>query len=150
MRLAFPWQGPGFRNSGVSIRLAGHECPPAGADPLETVRPSSNTHGVHGATVSSNPSEIGGRRPAQRSATLKPSELRAVDPIRRTRNHKGPGLVNIAHRRGSWGMRNGQVSRIPQDGRTLTLTPGDPYLRHLDHAWAPDRTCRPGATLSTT
>ena len=34
------------------------------------------------------------------------------------------------------GVRNGRVTFTREDGGKLTLTPGDPQLRHLDHAWA--------------
>jgi len=33
-------------------------------------------------------------------------------------------------------VRNGRVTFLLEEGRKLTLTPGDPQLRHLDHAWA--------------
>ena len=33
------------------------------------------------------------------------------------------------------GIRNGRVTFRLEDGRKLTLTPGDPQLRHLDRAW---------------
>ena len=33
------------------------------------------------------------------------------------------------------GVRNGRVTFRLEDGRRLTLTPGDPQLRHLDRAW---------------
>ena len=34
------------------------------------------------------------------------------------------------------GIRNGRVTFLLEEGRRLTLTSGDPQLRHLDHAWA--------------
>ena len=33
------------------------------------------------------------------------------------------------------GIRNGRVTFRLEDGRGLTLTPGNPQLRHLDRAW---------------
>ena len=33
-------------------------------------------------------------------------------------------------------MRNGRVTFMLEEGRKLTLAPGDPELRHLDYAWA--------------
>ena len=33
------------------------------------------------------------------------------------------------------GVRNGRVTFRLEDGRMLTLTPGDPQLRHIDRAW---------------
>ena len=34
------------------------------------------------------------------------------------------------------GVRNGRVTFLLEEGCKLTLTPGNPQLRHLDHAWA--------------
>ena len=55
--------------------------------------------------------------------------------MRWTRNDKGLGLVNSAIAEVS-GVRNGRVTFILEEGRRLTLTPGEPQLRHLDRAWA--------------
>ena len=87
-----------------------------------------------GGTVAWKPSEIGGRRGGTEVFYRESIELRSGDRIRWTRNDKGLGLVNsgIAE---VLGIRNGRVAFRLEDGRRLTLTPGDPQLRHLDHAW---------------
>ncbi len=91
--------------------------------------------GPDGATVAWKPSEIGGRRGGTEVYRTETVELRAGDRIRWTRNDKGLGLVNSGTAE-VLGVRNGRVTFLLEEGRKLTLTPGDPQLRHLDHAWA--------------
>ena len=62
-------------------------------------------------------------------------ELRAGDRIRWTRNDAGLGVVN-SRTAEVMGVANGRVAFRLEDGRRLDLRPGDPQLRHLDHAWA--------------
>ena len=87
-----------------------------------------------GGTVAWKPSEIGGRRGGTEVYRREGIELRAGDRIRWTRNDKGLGLVNSGNAE-VLGIRNGRVTFRLEDGRRLTLTPGEPQLRHLDHAW---------------
>ncbi len=91
--------------------------------------------GPNGSTVAWKPSEIGGRRGGAEVYTAETIELRAGDRIRWTRNDKGLGLVNSGTAE-VLGVGNGRVTFMPEEGRKFTLTPGDPQLRHLDHAWA--------------
>ena len=91
--------------------------------------------GRNGDTVAWKPSEIGGRRGGTEVYRAETVELRAGDRIRWTRNDRGLGLVNSGTAE-VLGVRNGRVRFVLEDGRRLTLTPGDPQLRHLDHAWA--------------
>ena len=87
-----------------------------------------------GGTVAWKPSEIGGRQGGTEVYRRESIELRSGDRIRWTRNDKGLGLVNSGNAE-VLGIRNGRVTFRLEDGRGLTLTPGDPQLRHLDHAW---------------
>ena len=87
-----------------------------------------------GGTVAWKPSEIGGRQGGTEVYRRESVELRAGDRIRWTRNDKGLGLVNSGTAE-VMGIRNGRVTFRLEDGRRLTLTPGDPQLRHLDRAW---------------
>ena len=87
-----------------------------------------------GGTVAWKPSEIGGRQGGTEVYRRESVELRAGDRIRWTRNDKGLGLVNSGSAE-VMGIRNGRVTFRLEDGRRLTLTPGDPQLRHLDRAW---------------
>ena len=80
------------------------------------------------------PSEIGARRGGTEVYRRESIELRAGDRIRWTRNDKGLGLVNSSTAE-VMGIRNGRVTLRLEDGRRLTLTPGDPQLRHIDRAW---------------
>ena len=91
--------------------------------------------GPDGSTVAWKPSEIGGRQGGTEVYRTETVELRAGDRIRWTRNDKGLGLVNSGTAE-VLGVRNGRVTFLLEEGRKLTLTPGDPQLRHLDHAWA--------------
>ena len=91
--------------------------------------------GSDGSTVAWRPSEIGGRKGGTEVYRAETVELRAGDRIRWTRNDKGLGLVNSGTAE-VMGVRNGRVAFMLEDGRRLALTPGDPQLRHLDHAWA--------------
>ncbi len=91
--------------------------------------------GTNGSTVAWKPSEIGGRRGGTEVYRTETVELRAGDRVRWTRNDKGLGLVNSGTAE-VLGVGNGRVTFMPEEGRKLTLTPGDPQLRHLDHAWA--------------
>ncbi len=89
----------------------------------------------HGGRVAWKPSEIGGRKGGTEVYRTETVELRAGDRIRWTRNDKGLGLVNSGTAE-VIGVRNGRVTFLLEEGRRLTLTPGDPQLRHLDYAWA--------------
>ena len=91
--------------------------------------------GPDGSTVAWKPSEIGGRRGGAEVYRAETIELRAGDRVRWTRNDAGLGLVNSGAADVA-GVRNGRVTFMLEDGGKLTLTPGDPQLRHLDHAWA--------------
>ena len=88
-----------------------------------------------GAIVDWKPARIGGRRGGSEVYRPETIELRAGDRVRWTRNDKGLGLVNSATAEVS-GVRNGRVTFTLEEGRRLTLTRGDPQLRHLDRAWA--------------
>ncbi|MDE0703448.1 MAG: conjugative relaxase [Rhodospirillaceae bacterium] len=91
--------------------------------------------GRDGATVAWKPSEIGGRRGGTEVYRAETVELRAGDRIRWTRNDTGLGVVNSGTAE-VLRIHSGRVTFALEDGRRLTLTPGDPQLRHLDHAWA--------------
>ena len=91
--------------------------------------------GPDSSTVLWKPSQIGGRRGGTEVYRAETIELRAGDRIRWTRNDAGLKLVNSATAEVA-GVRNGRVTFRLEDGRNLTLTRGDPQLRHLDHAWA--------------
>ena len=91
--------------------------------------------GPDGGTIAWKPSEIGGRQGGTEVYRVEPVELRAGDRIRWTRNDRGLGLVNSGTAE-VLGVRNGRVTFLLEEGRKLTLTPGDPQLRHLDRAWA--------------
>ena len=91
--------------------------------------------GPDGSTVDWKPSQIGGRKGGTEVYRTASIELRAGDRIRWTRNDQGLGLVNSGTAEVT-GVRKGRVTFELEDGRKLTLTPGDPQLRHLDHAWA--------------
>ena len=90
--------------------------------------------GPDGATVPWKPAEIGGRKGGTEVYRSEGIELRAGDRIRWTRNDVGLGLVNSGTAEVA-GVRNGRVTFRLEEGRKLTLTRGDPQLRHLDHAW---------------
>ncbi len=85
--------------------------------------------GPDGATVAWKPSEIGGRKGGTEVYRTETVALRAGDRIRWTRNDKGLGLVNSGTAE-VIGVRNGRVTFLLEEGRRLTLTPGDPQLRH--------------------
>ena len=91
--------------------------------------------GPDGSTTAWKPSEIGGRQGGSEVYRTEVVELRAGDRIRWTRNDKGLGVVNSGTAE-VLGVRNGRVTFMLEEGRKLTLTPGDPQLRHLDYAWA--------------
>ena len=61
--------------------------------------------------------------------------MRAGDRVRWTRNDAGLGVVN-SRTAEVLGVTNGRVAFRLEDGRRLDLGPGDPQLRHVDHAWA--------------
>ena len=88
-----------------------------------------------GGTVAWRPSRIGGRSGGTEVYRSEGIELRAGDRIRWTRNDAGLGLVN-SRTAEVLGVGNGRVAFRLEDGRRLDLRPGDPQLRHLDHAWA--------------
>ncbi|MDE0001399.1 MAG: conjugative relaxase [Rhodospirillaceae bacterium] len=90
--------------------------------------------GLDGSTVAWKPSEIGGRQGGTEVYRTESMELRAGDRIRWTRNDKALGVVNSGMAE-VLGVRNGRVMFRLEEGGTLTLTPGDPQLRHIDRAW---------------
>ena len=90
--------------------------------------------GVDGSTVAWKPSEIGGRQGGTEVYRTESIELRAGDRIRWTRNDQSLGVVNSGMAE-VLGVRNGRVTFRLEEGGTLTLTPGDPQLRHIDRAW---------------
>ena len=91
--------------------------------------------GPEGTTIPWKPSEIGGRKGGTEVYRAETVELRAGDRVRWTRNDTGLGVVNSGTAE-VLGVRNGRVTFELEEGRRLTLTPGDPQLRHLDRAWA--------------
>ena len=90
--------------------------------------------GLDGSTVAWKPSEIGGRQGGTEVYRTESMELRAGDRIRWTRNDQSLGVVNSGLAE-VLGVRNGRVTFRLEEGGTLTLTPGDPQLRHIDRAW---------------
>ena len=90
--------------------------------------------GLDGSTVAWKPSEIGGRQGGTEVYRTESMELRAGDRIRWTRNDQSLGVVNSGQAE-VLGVRNGRVTFRLEEGGTLTLTPGNPQLRHLDRAW---------------
>ena len=89
---------------------------------------------LDGSTVAWKPSEIGGRQGGTEVYRTESMELRAGDRIRWTRNDPSLGVVNSGQAE-VLGVRNGRVTFRLEEGGTLTLTPGDAQLRHLDRAW---------------
>ncbi len=88
-----------------------------------------------GGTVAWRPAQIGGLKGGTEVYRSEGIELRAGDRIRWTRNDDGLGVVN-SRTAEVLGVGNGRVAFRLEDGRRLDLRPGDPQLRHLDHAWA--------------
>ena len=88
-----------------------------------------------GGTVAWRPAQVGGARGGTEVYRAEGIELRAGDRIRWTRNDAGLGVVN-SRTAEVLGVTNGRVAFRLEDGRRLDLRPGDPQLRHLDHAWA--------------
>ena len=91
--------------------------------------------GRGGGRVAWRPDRIAGRHGGCEAYRVEEIELRAGDRVRWTRNDKGLGLVNS---RSAEVVAVGEerVSLRLEDGRRMDLGPGDPQLRHLDHAWA--------------
>ncbi len=102
---------------------------------VDRERGNVRLEGPGGTIVNWKPYQIGGRRGGTEVYRTETIELRAGDRVRWTRNDKGLGLVNSATAE-VFGVRNGRVTFTLEEGRRLTLTPGDPQLRHLDRAWA--------------
>ena len=88
-----------------------------------------------GGSVAWKPAQVGGRSGGTEVYRSEGIELRAGDRIRWTRNDAGLGVVN-SRTAEVMGVTNGRVAFRLEDGRRLDLRPGDPQLRHLDHAWA--------------
>ena len=88
-----------------------------------------------GGSVAWRPAQVGGARGGTEVYRSEGIELRAGDRIRWTRNDAGLGVVN-SRTAEVMGVANGRVAFRLEDGRRLDLRPGDPQLRHLDHAWA--------------
>ena len=91
--------------------------------------------GRGGGRVAWRPERIAGRHGGCEVYRVEEIELRAGDRVRWTRNDKDLGLVNS---RSAEVVAVGEerVSFRLEDGRMMDLGPGDPQLRHLDHAWA--------------
>ena len=60
--------------------------------------------------------------------------MKSIGDICWTGNDKALGLVNSSMAE-VLGVRDGRVTFRLKEGGTLTLTPGDPQLRHPDRAW---------------
>ena len=88
-----------------------------------------------GGSVAWRPAQIGGARGGTEVYRSEGIELRAGDRIRWTRNDDGLGVVN-SRTSEVLSVASGRVAFRLEDGRRLDLRPGDPQLRHLDHAWA--------------
>jgi len=88
-----------------------------------------------GGSVAWRPAQVGGRSGGTEVYRSEGIELRAGDRIRWTRNEAGLGVVN-GRTAEVMGVANGRIAFRLEDGRRLDLRPGDPQLRHLDHAWA--------------
>ena len=88
-----------------------------------------------GGSVAWKPAQIGGARGGTEVYRSEGIELRAGDRIRWTRNDAGLGVIN-SRTAEVMGVMSGRVAFRLEDGRRLDLRPGDPQLRHLDHAWA--------------
>ena len=88
-----------------------------------------------GGSIAWKPAQVGGRSGGTEVYRSEGIELRAGDRIRWTRNDAGLGVVNSRTAQ-VMGVTNGRVAFRLEDGRRLDLRPGDPQLRHLDHAWA--------------
>ncbi len=97
-----------------------------------------------GSTVAWEPSEIGGRKGGAEVYRIETVELRVGDRIRWTRSDKGLGLVNsgTAEILGVW---NGRMTFLLEEGRELTLTPGDPATAPPRLRVGFDRACFPVA-----
>ena len=88
-----------------------------------------------GGSVAWRPAQVGGARGGTEVYRSEGIELRAGDRIRWTRNDAGLGVIN-SRTAEVLGVTNGRVAFRLEDGRRLDLRPGNPQLRHLDHAWA--------------
>ena len=88
-----------------------------------------------GGSIAWRPAQVGGRSGGTEVYRAEGIELRAGDRVRWTRNDAGLGVVN-SRTAEVMGVTNGRVAFRLEDGRRLDLGPGDPQLRHLDHAWA--------------
>ena len=88
-----------------------------------------------GGSVAWRPAQIGGMKGGTEVYRSEGIELRAGDRIRWTRNDDGLGVVN-SRTAEVLSVANGRVAFRLEDGGRLDLLPGDPQLRHLDHAWA--------------
>ncbi len=91
--------------------------------------------GADGGAVPWRPRQVGASRGAVEVYRAEPTELRAGDRIRWTRNDATHGLVN-SHRAEVTSVQGDRVLFLLEDGRKLELGRDQPQLRHLDHAWA--------------
>ena len=88
-----------------------------------------------GKTVAWKPSEIGGRQGGTEVYRAETIELRAGRPHPLDPQRQGAGCREQRHGRGAGrAQRTGDV-RCWRKASKITLTPGDPQLRHLDRAW---------------
>ncbi len=123
----------------------GDELRVAGVDrKTRTVR----LEGADGRSAAWEPNRIAARAGGVEVYRSEQIELRAGDRIRWTRNDAGLGLVNSGTAEVA-AVRDGRVTFRLEDGRTLDLAPGDPQLRHLDHAWASTVHAFQGRTVDT-
>ena len=91
--------------------------------------------GYGGRAVSWDPNRLAARTGGVEVYRAEEMELRAGDRIRWTRNDMGLGLFNSGVAEIA-SVTDGKVTFRLEDGRMLDLHPGDPQLRHIDHAWA--------------
>ena len=88
-----------------------------------------------GGSVAWKPAQVGGMKGGTEVYRSEGIDLRSGDRIRWTRNDDGLGLIN-SRTAEVLNVGGGRVAFRLEDGRRLDLRPGDPQLRHLDHAWA--------------
>ncbi len=91
--------------------------------------------GPKGEAIPWRPRQVGALRGAVEVYRVEPTELRAGDRIRWTRNDAKLGLMN-SHAAEVTAVREDRVSFLLEDGRRLDLRRDHPQLRHVDHAWA--------------
>ena len=91
--------------------------------------------GANGEAVPWRPRQVGASRDGVEVYRAEPTDLRAGDRVRWTRNDADLGLVNSQAAEVT-AVRGDRVSFLLEDGRKLELGRNDQQLRHIDHAWA--------------